>query len=62
MCLIGNSELLCTQCRGIGPHLLAKGKSNGFSQVVAGTGVYSRLTAGMAFQNSTLISEVRTPV
>ena len=30
-------ELLCMQCRGIGPHLTAKGKSPGFSQVAAGT-------------------------
>ena len=30
----GNTEL---QCRGIGPHLLARGKSHGFSQVAAGT-------------------------
>ena len=37
MCLIGNTELLCMQCRGIGPHLLASGTSHGFSQVVSGT-------------------------
>ena len=42
MCLIGNTELLCTQCRGIGPHLLARGKSHGFSQVAARTwGIFS---------------------
>ena len=34
---MGNMELLCMQCRGIGPHLTAKGKSPGFSQVAAGT-------------------------
>ena len=32
MCLIGK-----TQCRGIGPHLVARGKSHGFSRVAAGT-------------------------
>ena len=36
-CLIGNNALLCTQCRGIGPHLSARGKFHGFSQVAAGT-------------------------
>ena len=29
-------------CRGIGPHLLARGKSHGFSLVAAGTwGIFS---------------------
>ena len=42
MCLIGKMQLLWTQCRGIGPHLMAKVKSHGFSQVAAGTwGVFS---------------------
>ena len=36
MSLIGNTQLLCTQCRGIGPHLVARGKSHRFSRVVAG--------------------------
>ena len=41
-CLIGKTQLLWTQCRGIGPHLGAKGKSHGFSRVVAGTwGIFS---------------------
>ena len=35
MCLIGNTQLLCMQCRGIGPHLVATGKSHGFSRVAA---------------------------
>ena len=35
MCLIGNMELLCMQCRGIWPHLAARGKSHGFSLVSA---------------------------
>ena len=37
MCLIGKTQLLWTQCRGIGPHLSARGKSHGFSLAVAGT-------------------------
>ena len=36
-CLIGNTELLCMQCRGIGPDLSASGKSHGFSRFAAGT-------------------------
>ena len=39
MCLIGNMQLLCMQCSGIGTHLLARGKSHGFSRVAAGTWV-----------------------
>ena len=49
-CLMGNMELLCTQCRGIGPHLMARGMSHGFS----------RVTVGIILQNS--FSKVRTPV
>ena len=37
MCLIGKTQLLCMQCRVIGPHLAARGKSHGFSRVAAGT-------------------------
>ena len=37
MCLIGKKKLLCMQCMGIGPHLVATGKSHGFSRVAAGT-------------------------
>ena len=37
MCLIGKTQLLGMQCRGIGPHLLAMWKSHGFSRVGAGT-------------------------
>ena len=41
-CLIGKTQLLWTQCRGIGPHLAERGKSHGFSRVVAGTwGIFS---------------------
>ena len=36
------NELLWTQCRGIGPHLAARGTSHGFSRVAAGTwGIFS---------------------
>ena len=42
MCLIGNTQLLCMQCRGSGPHLVETGKSHGFSRVAAGTwGIFS---------------------
>ena len=35
-------KLLCIQCRGIGSHLVARGKSHGFSRVAAGTwGIFS---------------------
>ena len=38
----GNLEFLCTHCSGIGPHLAAWGKSNGFSGVAVGTwGIFS---------------------
>ena len=37
MCLIGKAQLLCMQCRGIGTHLVARGKSHGFSRVAAVT-------------------------
>ena len=35
--LNGNTELLSTKCRGIGPHLAARGKCHEFSRVAAGT-------------------------
>ena len=37
MCLIGKTQLLCMQCRGIEPHLVARGKSHLFSGEAAGT-------------------------
>ena len=37
MCLIGNSELLFTQCRGFWPHLPPKAMSHGISRVAVGT-------------------------
>ena len=42
MCLIGKTQLLCMHCRGIGPHLVARGKFHEFSRVAAGTwGIFS---------------------
>ena len=42
MCLTGKTQLLCMQCRGIRPHLEARGKSHWFSRVAAGTlGIFS---------------------
>ena len=41
-CLSRNMELLCTQCRGFGPHLPPRGMSHGISRVAAGTwGIFS---------------------
>ena len=42
MCLIGKMQMLCMQCSVIGPHLVSRGKSHGFSRVAAGTwGIFS---------------------
>ena len=42
MCLIRKTQLLCMQCRGIGPLLVARGKSHGISRVSVGTwGIFS---------------------
>ena len=42
MCLLGKTQLLCMQCKGIWPDLVARGKSHGFSRVVAFTwGIFS---------------------
>ena len=37
MCLTGKMQLLSMQSRGNGTHLVARGKSHGFSRVAAGT-------------------------
>ena len=37
MSLNGNTKLLSTQCRGIGPHLAVRGKYHEFSRVAART-------------------------
>ena len=39
MCLIEKTQLLCMPCRGIGPRLVSRGKSHGFSRVASGTWV-----------------------
>ena len=60
MCLIGKTQFLCMQCRGIGPHLVARGKSHGFSRVAAGTwGIFSSYN-GDAHSKREFVSEVRT--
>ena len=42
MCLIGKMQLLCMECTGIGPQLVWRGKSHGFSRVASGTwGIFS---------------------
>ena len=62
MCLIGKTQLLWTQFRGIGPHLAAKGKSHGFSRVAAGTwGIFSSYGRDIHSKWS-LFSEVRATV
>ena len=55
-------QLLCMQCRGIGPHLVARGKSHGLSRVAAGTWVIFSSSDGLPILNGSLFSEVRTPV
>ena len=62
MCLIGKMQLLCMQCSGIGPHLVARGKSQALSRVAAATWGISRVTTGMPILNGSLFSEVRTLV
>ena len=59
MCLIGKTQLLCMQCRGIGPHLVARGKSHGFSRVPAGTWVIFSSYDRMPIRNGSLFSEDR---
>ena len=62
MCLIGKTQLRCMQCRGIGPHLMARGKSHGFSRVAAGTwGIFSSYHRD-AHSKREFVSEVRTLV
>ena len=60
----GNMELLCMQCRGIGPHHAARAKSHGFSHVVVGNWCIfssytgddpSKLVFAQGSQNSSLV-------
>ena len=62
MCLIGKTQLLCMQCRGIGPHLVARGSLMDFLELRQARGVYSRVATGMPILNGSLFSEVRTLV
>ena len=48
MCLIGKKQLLCMQCRGIGPLLVVRVKSHGFSRVAARTWVIFSIYDGDA--------------
>ena len=62
MCLIGKTHLLCMQCRGIGPHIVASGRLMGFLELRQAPGIYSRVTTGMPILNGSFFSEVRIPV
>ena len=56
------NAIVCMQCRGIGLHLMARGKSHGFSRVAAGTwGIFSSYD-GDAHSKREFVSEVRTLV
>ena len=61
---LSDSELWIAlpQCRESKPHLPAGVCVMGFLELLQEHGVYSRVTAGMPIRNSTLFSEVRTPV
>ena len=60
--LIGNKEFLCTQCRGIRPHLMRAGSPIVFLELQREAGVCSRVTAGVDIKNFGLFSDVRTPI
>ena len=62
MCLIGKTQLLCMQCRGIGPHLVEGGSLMGFLELRQAPLVYSRVKTGMPILNGSLFNEVRTLV
>ena len=62
MCLIGKTQLLCMQGRGIVPHLVASGSLMGFLELRQEPGVYSRVTTRMPILNGSLFTDVRTPV
>ena len=61
-CLIGDKALLCTQCRGIGPHLSARGNFMISLDLHREPGVHSRVTAGVAINNFCFFSDVWTPL
>ena len=60
--LIVNTELLSTKCRGIGPHLAARGKSHEFSLVAVGTWCIFSSYGGDGHLKLGFVSEVRTRV
>ena len=62
MCLIGELQLLCRLCWGMGPHLVAKAKSHGVSRVAAGTWVIFSSYDGDSHSKREFVSEVRTLV
>ena len=49
-------------CRGIGPYLLASGKSDGFLELQREAGVCSRVKAGVDIKNFRLFSDVGAPI
>ena len=53
-------SLLCTQCRGMGPHISARGSFMFFLVLCWEPGVHSRVTAGEAINNFCFFSDVRT--
>ena len=55
-------ELLGMEGRRIGVHLVGGVSLMYFLELRWEPGVYSRVTAGMAVQNSWMFGEVRTPV
>ena len=54
--------MLCMQCRGIGLHRVARGKSHGFPRVAAGTWAIFSSYDEDAHSKQELVYEVRTPV
>ena len=62
MCLIGKTQLVCMQCRGIGPDLVARGSLMSFLELRQARGVYSRVPTGMPILNGSLFSEISTLV
>ena len=61
-CLTGNLELLCMQFRGFRSPVSLWGSLMFSLKMGREPGVYSRVMAGIAIQNSCLFSDVRTPV